>query len=129
MDETSDNAPNLADASKRLAHQALVICENRFELLLVEIQEEREQIVRAMWLGAGVAMFSLLAGVALTVAIAVAFWNYSPVAVMFILAAVYATTALVLSRRLARLRRDWQTLPDTLAELRKDRECLAKNLH
>ncbi len=30
--------------------------------------------------------------------------------------------------RLVRLQRDWQTLPGTLDQLKKDRECLEKNL-
>jgi hypothetical protein len=29
---------------------------------------------------------------------------------------------------LARLQRDWQTLPNTIDQLRKDRECLKKQL-
>jgi uncharacterized membrane protein YqjE len=129
METPSDTVPHLADASKRLAQRALVICENRAELLMVEVQEERERFFRAILLALGAAAFGLLAVVGLTAVIAVAFWQQSPVAALLILTAVYAVVATVLYVRLIRLQRDWQTLPTTLDQLRKDRECLEKNLN
>jgi len=129
MEEPSSQShlPHLAEASKRLARQTLVIVENRLELLLVELQEERERIFHALWLGLATAVFSLLAAVTVSIAIAVAFWNWSPLGVLLILAAVYAALAAVAGRQLAALRRDWRTLSATLDELRKDRACLDKN--
>ena len=47
METPADNVPQLAETSKRLAQRALVICENRIELLLVEVQQERERILRS----------------------------------------------------------------------------------
>ena len=129
METPSDTVPHLADASKRLAQRAFVICENRVELLMVEIQEEREQILRAFRLALGAAAFGLLAGVALTAVIAVAFWRTSPIAALLILTALYSTAAVFIYARLARLQRNWQTLPASLDQLRKDRECLEKNLN
>jgi len=114
--------PQLADASKRLAQRALVICENRIELLMVEVEQERERILHAIWLALGAMVFGLLAGVALTAVIAVAFWRQSPMAALVILTVLYAAIAAVLYARLLRLQRDWQTLPTTLDQLRKDRE-------
>jgi uncharacterized membrane protein YqjE len=128
MDTTSPSEPHLAKASKRLAHRALVICENRFQLLMVEAEEERERILRAIWLALGAAAFGLLAGIALTMVIAVVLWRQSPVAALLILTALYSGAAALLYARLARLQRDWQTLPNTIEQLRKDRECLEKQL-
>ena len=129
METPADNVPQLAETSKRLAQRALVICENRIELLLVEVQQERERILRAIWLALGAAVFGLLAGVALTAAIAVAFWSWSPVAALLILVMVYIAAGVFFYARLARLQRDWQTLPTTLEQLRKDRECLENSLN
>jgi uncharacterized membrane protein YqjE len=129
MEMPSNTVPHLKDTSKHLAQRALVICENRIELLMVEVQEERERVLHAIWLALGAAAFALLAGVALTAAIAVAFWPESPLAALSILTALYAVAAAILYARLARLQRDWQTLPATLDQLRKDRECLGKNLN
>lgn len=129
METPADNAPHLAETSKRLAQRALVICENRLELLLVEVEEERDRVLRMIWLGLGAAVCGLLAGVALTAVVAVAFWQQSPVAALLILALLYIVAGSLCYMRLARLQRDWQTLPTTLEQLRKDRECLGKSLN
>lgn len=120
--------PHLGSATRRLAQQILVICENRIELFLVEIQEEREQIMRALWLSLVAAVFALLAGVAASIAIAVACWQWSPLAALLILAAIYTVGAGIAFWKVDHIRREWRTLPSTLDELRKDRECLEKNL-
>jgi uncharacterized membrane protein YqjE len=129
MESPFDSIPQLADASKRLAEQALVICENRVQLFLLEVQEERERIFRAFCLGLAVAVFALLAGISLTVALTVMLVAWSPVAALLILAAVYAGVAVILYKQLQSLRRDWQSFSATFDELRKDRECLKRNLN
>ena len=129
METASDNGSGLGDATTRIAQRMMVIVENRAQLLMVEAQEERERILRAIWLALAAAFFGLLAGVGFTAIIAVAFWQQSPVIALMILTAVYAGAAVFLYVRLARLQRDWQTLPATLEQLRKDRECLEKYLN
>jgi uncharacterized membrane protein YqjE len=128
MNRPSDNGARLADVSKRLVQRALVICENRVELLMVEVQEERERLLRAILLALGAAVFGLSACIALTVVIVVALWHQSPMAALLILTALYAGAALFLYGRVSRLLRGWQTLPATIDQLRKDRECLEKQL-
>jgi uncharacterized membrane protein YqjE len=129
METQMETEPHLANAAKRLAQRALVICENRLELLMVEVQEERERILRAMWLALGAAAFGLLAGIALTVVIVIALSQQSLIVALLILTALYTIAAVFLYARLTRLQRDWQTLPTTLNQLRKDRECLEKHLN
>jgi uncharacterized membrane protein YqjE len=128
METSSDNETDVTGAGKRLAQRLFLIMENRLQLLLVEVQEERERMLLAIWLALGAAAFGLLAGVALTVAVAVALWDHSPVLAMLVLTAVYAAAATVFCLRLMRMQRDWQTLSATLEQLKKDRECLEKNL-
>jgi uncharacterized membrane protein YqjE len=132
MESSANGTPNLLDASKRLAQQTLVVCENRMHLFLVEAQEERERIFRAFALSLGVAIFALLVGVALTGLVAVVCWEWSPVAAavaLCLLLIVYGTIAGFLYAQLAELRRDWQSFAATCNELRKDKECLEKDLH
>ena len=74
------------------------------------------------------AAFGLLAGVTLTGAIVVLLWEVSRVAALLVQAGLYGATAVCLYRRLTLLLRDWQNLPATLDQLRKDRACLEKNL-
>ena len=121
-------ASPLALATGRLAQRVLVIFDNRLQLLLVEAQEERERLLHALWLGMAVAVFGLLAGLTFTLIVAVLFWNTSPVLALVILGAAYAAGAAACFVQLSRLQKNWQTLPGTLDQLRKDRECLEKHL-
>ena len=98
------------------------------ELLAVEVQEERERLLRAFLLALGIAAFGLLAGLTLTAAIAVWLWAWSPLAVLLILTALYAAAGLCLYQRLLGVLRNWQTLSASLDQLRKDRACLEKIL-
>jgi uncharacterized membrane protein YqjE len=113
---------------KHFARQLLVIAENRLELLMVEVQEERERALRAILLALGVAVFGFLAGAALTVALVVMLWSLSPIVVLLTLAVLYSAAAFFLYRQFAALQRNWETLPATLDQLRKDRVCLENYL-
>jgi uncharacterized membrane protein YqjE len=128
MEPVPTDAGHLLETSKRFARRLLTVGENRCELLMVEVQEERERLLHAILLALGLAAFGLLAGVALTGAIVVLLWEHWPVATLLVLTALYGTTAACFYRRLTRLLRDWQNLPATLDQLRKDRACLEKHL-
>ena len=128
MEESTANFGQPATTSKHFARRLLIIGENRLELLMVEVQEERERLLRAILLALGVAALGLLAGGALPGVIVVLFWDFSPVAVFLALTGFYGAAAAVLYQRLTVLLRDWQALPATLDQLRKDRACLEKIL-
>jgi uncharacterized membrane protein YqjE len=128
MEESAVSFRQLATTSKRFVRRLLTIGENRLELLMVEVQEERKRLLYAVLLALGVATFGLLAGVALTGVIVVLFWDFSPVAVLLVLTGLYGAAAAFLYRRLTVLLRDWKNLPATLDQLGKDRVCLEKTL-
>ena len=128
METATTSARDFVELSKRLARRLLAIGENRFELLMVEVQEERERLLHAIVLALGVAALGLLAGMALTGAIVVLMWEHSRVAALLVLTGLYGAAAVYLYRRLTRLLRDWQNLPATLDQLRKDHACLEKHL-
>ena len=128
MEPGTANRGQLVELSKRLARRLLAIGENRFELLMVEVQEERERLLHAIVLALGAAALGLLAGMALTGAIVVLLWEISRVAALLVLTGLYGAAAVCLYRRLTRLLRDWQNLPATLDQLRKDRACLEEHL-
>ena len=128
MDTSTVSLNQLATTSKQFVRRLATIGENRLELLAVEIQEERERILRAFLLALGVAAFGLLAGVTLTAGIAVLLWAWSPVGVLSILTVIYAAAGICLYRRLTGLLGDWQTLSASLDQLRKDREYMEKIL-
>jgi len=124
MEPATAHLAQMATTSKHFARRILTIGENRLELLMVEMQEERERLLYAILLTLGVAVFVFLAGVALTVAIVVLLWKISPVAVLLVLTGLYAAIALFFYRRFTVLQRNWKTLPATVDQLRKDRTCL-----
>lgn len=128
MDEATVAPSPFATPAKKLARRLMTIGENRLELLMVEVQEERERLLHAMLLVLGVALFAFLAGAALTVALVVLFWSLSPVGVLLILTALYGGAAVLLYRRFTALQRDWKSFPATLDQLRKDRACLEECL-
>ena len=129
MRPTTIDGSELREASpKHFVRQLLVIAENRVELLMVEVQEERERLLRAILLALGVAVFGFLAGAALTVALVVMLWSLSPVAVLLTLSLLYGATAVFLYHHFTLLQRSWETLPATLDQLRKDRVCLENYL-
>lgn len=116
----------IMESSRQLGLHLLTIGENRLELLLVEVQEERERLLHAFLLALGATAFGLLAGLTLTAAIVVLFWTYAPISALTILTGIYAIAGVCLYRRLAGLLRNWQMLSASLDQLRKDRVCLEK---
>jgi uncharacterized membrane protein YqjE len=128
MDESSFSLRQLAASAKEFARRLLTIGENRLELFTLEVQEERARLLRALLLALGAAVFGLLAAMTLTAAIVVLLWPYSPLAVLLALTGLYGAAGVCLYWRLAALLREWQTLPASLDQLRKDRACLEKIL-
>ena len=127
METATGSFKQLAATSRRFTERLLTIGENRLELLTVEVQEERERLVRALLLALGAAAFGLFAGLTFTAAIVVLFWAW-PVAVLLTLTDLYGVGGVCLYWRLTRLLRDWQTLSATRDQFRKDRECLEEIL-
>ena len=82
MEQATDSPGSLAASPKHFARRLLTIGENRLELLMVEIQEERERLLRAILLALGVAALGLLASLTLTGALVVLLWDVSPAAVL-----------------------------------------------
>ena len=128
MDEATVSFKHLAANSRQLARRLLTLGENRLELLAVEVQEERERLLRAFLMALAVAVFGLLAGLTLTAAIVLC-WPGSPVTALLTLTVLYGSAAIFLCRRVLGLLRDWQTFAASLDQLRKDRLCLEKILH
>jgi uncharacterized membrane protein YqjE len=128
MEEPTVSVRQLAATSKELAQRLLIIGENRLELLTVELQEERDRLLRAFLLALAVAVFGLLAGMTLTAAVVVLLQAWSRAAILLALTGLYGAAGVYLYWRLIGLLRDWQVLADSLDQLQKDRACLGKIL-
>ncbi len=128
MESTTASFAQLSSTAKQFALRLATIGENRVELLAVEVQEEREHLLHALLLALGVAALGLLAGLTFTAAIVELLWVWSPVGVLLTLTAVYTAAGFCLHRRLVGLLRNWQTLPASLDQIRKDRAGLERIL-
>lgn len=116
----------LVGAARRLLYRLLSIGENRFQLFVVELQEERDRVVEMVLLAVALGAVGLLCGITWTAAVVIIFWRFSPIAVLLILGALYGLLAVALWRKLVTLRDHQATLAATLDQLKKDRACLEK---
>jgi len=128
MSENGSPLGGIKAASTRLAKTALDMGENRLQLFLLELEEERNHVLQAIMLALGVFAFGLLAGIALTIVVVLAFWDSHPLCAASVLTAVYAGGALLLNSRLTQLRRDWVSFSASVNQLQKDVSCLSEVL-
>lgn len=121
MEHSSTDVGRLVDPWRRLGRRLLGMARNRLELVLCEIQEERDRLLQVILLALGVAVFGLLAAMAMSAVIVALLWEVSRVAALLGLAGFHSAMAFLLYRRMALTMRDWESLPETLGQLRKDR--------
>ena len=119
---------DLPQAARRLGLGLLAMCRNRFELISVELQEERARLIQALLMTLGIAVLGLLAGISLTGAVAILLWQHSPGLVLIGMAAIQASSAWFLYRNLSRLLAAWTPMQGSLQQLEQDREALQRIL-
>jgi uncharacterized membrane protein YqjE len=119
---------DLPQAARRLGLGLLAMCRNRFELISVELQEERARLIQALLMTLGIAVLGLLAGISLTGAVAILLWQHSPGLVLIGMAAIQASSAWFLYRNLSRLLTIWTPMQGSLQQLEQDREALQRIL-
>jgi uncharacterized membrane protein YqjE len=120
MAEPTDSPPGLLASLKRLGRTLLAIAQNRLELLLVELQEERRRAIKALLLLLAVGVLGLMTLVVGTFTLVVIFWE-NRVIVLSGLTLAYLLAVAGAYWKLCRLLHDWSAFAATLAELKKDR--------
>ena len=118
---------SLAGRARRLVNRLMAVGENRFQLMLVEVQQERNRMVDMVFMACAVMALGLLCGIAWSAALVFLFWPLGPGITLLVLGAVYGAAAAVICRRLTQLRRNHVPLAATLDQLQKDRACLEKS--
>ena len=126
MDEASHEPVGLLARGQRILRILFDLAQNRLELFLVELQEQRVQLFEALLLAAVCGVCGLLALVLLTFTLVVVFWENHRVLVLVLLTLGYAVGAGIsfwcLRNRLQR----WPAFAATLDQLKKDRACIEK---
>lgn len=124
MDEHEYAPAGFMENARRLGATFLGVLHNRLELLSVELQQERIRIIEAILLIAAIAALGFFTLALLAAALIYLTWNEFGVEGLFILSGVGLVGTLLVFWRLWLRLKDWAFLPGTLAELKKDFECL-----
>jgi uncharacterized membrane protein YqjE len=127
MEPSPETEGGLFAALRRLLDSGLALAQNRLQLLGVELQEEKVRLFGLLLSAAAVVVLGFMALIAATALVVVWLWNTSPVAVLAIITVVYGGAATGIAYNLKqRLQRGPPPFAGTLAEFKKDRECLGK---
>jgi len=124
MEEKEQNPSGLLGNLRRVRTVILAIVHNRLELLVVELQEERNRLFQALLLLAVIVAFGFFTLVLAVAVIIILTWRIFDVWGLVVMCGLFLVGTLVLCWRLVVRLRNWPLLPGTLAELKKDRECL-----
>jgi len=126
MSETPQTEDGLLAPVTRLLKTLGNLLENRFELFLVEVQEERVRLVEAVLLAAAGIVGALMTLILITLTVVVIFWENHRVLVLVLFTLAYGTvTAAAFCTLRSRLRR-WQAFTATLDQIKKDRAWFEK---
>ena len=127
MDQPSETEGGLFASLRRMLESVLALVQNRLQLFTVELQEEKIRLFDLLLRAAAVVVLGLMTLISVTALVVVWFWDTSPVAVLAIVTLVYGLAAVGIGYSLQqRLQRGPPPFAGTLAEFKKDRECLAK---
>ena len=124
MEEPGESTPGVFASVGRLLKAVIVIAHNRFELLLVEAQEERWRFFNALLLAGVVLMLALMTLMAATIAIVVVCVKADRLDLVVALVLVYLAATIFSLWRLHTRMKNWVPFSATLAEIKKDKACL-----
>jgi uncharacterized membrane protein YqjE len=126
MDDAPPTEGGVFSAAARILKILRDILENRIELFLVEVVEERVRLFDALLLGAVGMIFALMTLLMLTLTVVAVFWESHRLLVLILATVIYAGAAVAAFLFLrARLQR-WRAFSATLEQIKKDRACLEK---
>lgn len=127
MSDDQDRPHGAFAALRRLAAALVAASQTRLSLASVELTEERDRLLRIALLALAAAFALMLALVALSALLVVAFWDSARIAVLVALLAVYLLAGLWCALRARALARAAPALLEsTLAELERDAQALRR---
>ena len=109
---------------RRLFRTVLSIAQNRLELLLVELQEERWRLFNALLLVGGVLILAGMTLMVATVTLVVVCLEAERLDLLIALMLAYLAATVICFWRLRMRLKNWAPFSATLAELKKDKACL-----
>lgn len=126
MEEMPPNEGGIFSAVTRMLKTLRDVVENRVELFLVELHEERARLFGALLQAVLGIIFALMAMILVTLGVVVAFWETHRLLVLAVLAAAYAGAAAAVFLNLRTRLQRWRAFSATLDQIKKDRSCFEK---
>jgi uncharacterized membrane protein YqjE len=126
MGDPAVNDRGLFAALRRALSAGVGLVQTRLELFAVELQHEKWRVVDLLLRTALIIILGILTLGLITATIAYLLWSWSPLGALLGLAVAYGVaTGLVLWSLQRSLKSGPKPFAGTLAELKKDRECLS----
>ena len=124
MKEPGESTPGLFASLGRLLGTVLAMAQNRVELLLVELREERWRFFDALLLAGMVLILATMTLMAATIAFVVLCVKADRLDLVIALVLLYLAGTIFSFWRLRNRLKKWAPFSATLAELKKDKACL-----
>ena len=125
MDQIPPDEGGLLAPAKRILRALSEFGQNRVELFLLELREERIRFFDALLLATACVVCALMTLALFTFALVVIFWEHRAI-VLIILTLLYGVAATVSFFKLRKRLQEWQSFEATLDQIKKDRECFQK---
>ncbi len=126
MNESTANAGGIFATVKRVFKTLRDVAENRLELFLVELKEERIRLFDALFLllaGVVCLLMMLIMG---TLTLVVIFWETHRVLILGLATLAYGGAAVTAFARLRSRLQHWRAFSATLDQIKRDRACFEK---
>ena len=124
-DNSPDSQPRTTGSIRSLLHHAAGLLQARLSLALIELGEARDAFITVFVLAIAALVMVSLALIALSALIIILLWESMGIGVIATLAVGYAALGWLLLRSAMQMIRDGRLgLPQTMAELRQDRDAL-----
>ncbi len=128
MGEIAQAGQGIFASLKGLLKTIVSVGQNRLELLLVEVQEERGRFFEALVLAGLVLILLLMALMVITMTVVIVCIQAHRLYIVFALAGLYLVGALIGVWQLRTRLKNWAPFAATLEEIRKDKECLDQKI-
>ena len=124
MDEAGQSREGVFASFRRLLKTVLAIAQNRLELLLVELQQERWRFFDALLLAGAVLILAAMTLMVATITLVVVCVEAKRLDLLIALMLLCLAATIVAFWRLRTLFKNWAPFSGTLTELKKDKACL-----
>lgn len=123
MSEPAQHPPGLGDSLRRVGDTALSLLQNRLELLFLELKEEQYRFIEILLWAAALIFLGIMAAIVVTFTIVSLFPNQAA-GLLIGFSVLYVGLAILSFYRLRAQFKRSMPFSGTLAEIKKDLECL-----